>query len=118
MLFSEVYYQAGLTPDEYQAELEYQLRKTTLGISVGMVKENPKLDGSKFMFDPYAHFGPDQESENPSHARIARSDITEQEKAEHDVMNIHRYKICEIRPPSIEKVSQPNKTLIFVKLNS
>lgn len=78
----EVYYRAGLTPQQYQHELERQLQKTTVGLSVGSVKSfRPE---SKDTFDPYSHFG--QTFQN------AQSDN-----------NINEYKICEVKPPSIEK---------------
>ena len=36
--FSEVYFNSGVPPAQYQKQLEYQLRKLTLGVSVGLVK--------------------------------------------------------------------------------
>jgi len=79
----EVYYRAGLTPKQYQVELERQLRKTTLGISVGLLKSF--APNTKSMFDPYGHFG-------QTFQQIGESDN-----------NINQYKICEVKPPSIEK---------------
>ena len=81
--FSEVYYRAGITPKQYQTELERQLRKTTLGISVGLLKSFAPNTNS--MFDPYGHFG-------QSFQQIEEDN------------NINQYKICEVKPPSIEKV--------------
>jgi len=81
-LFSEVYYKAGVTPEQYQQQLEHQLKKTTLGVSVGLVKGR-ELEASHF-FNPYLHFVPNV------------FNITEKDS--------NRYKICETRPPSIEKV--------------
>ena len=81
---SEVYYRAGLTPKQYQVELERQLRKTTLGISVGLLKSF--APNTKSMFDPYGHFG-------QTFQQIGESNN-----------NINQYKICEVKPPSIEKV--------------
>ena len=81
--FAEVYYRANISPKQYQSELERQLRKTTLGISVGMVKTFK--DDTNVRFDPYGHFGQAFQSND----------------FEND---INQYKICEIKPPSVEKV--------------
>ena len=89
---SEVYYRAGLTPKQYQVELERQLRKTTLGISVGLLKSF--APNTKSMFDPYGHFG-------QTFQQIGESDN-----------NINQYKICEVKPPSIEKVG--SRLLVLV----
>jgi len=79
----EVYYRANVSPKQYQSELERQLRKTTLGISVGMVKTFK--DGTHDVrFDPYGHFGQAFQSNDFEN-------------------NINQYKICEIKPPSVEK---------------
>ena len=91
---SEVYYRAGLTPKQYQVELERQLRKTTLGISVGLLKSF--APNTKSMFDPYGHFG-------QTFQQIGESDN-----------NINQYKICEVKPPSIEKVG--SRLLVQVNL--
>lgn len=101
--FAEVYVRAKLKPSEYREELEYQLRKMTLGISVGLVKDNPS---AKYTFDPYGHFGPDQ-----ANKRLKR-EMDEQagEAAEENI--IHKYKICEITPPSLEKASAFRQTQI------
>ena len=90
----------------------------TLGISVGLVKSNP---AEKYVFDPYAHFGPDsavrkrQEAIEQEEGDAAQDEDAAQEEgdahaqeegeplAEEDI--IHKYKICEITPPSMEKVS-------------
>ena len=82
--FSEVYYRAGVSPKQYQVELERQLRKTTLGISVGLLKSF--APNTKSMFDPYGHFG-------QTFQQIGEANN-----------NINQYKICEVKPPSIEKV--------------
>ena len=79
---AEIYYRAGLSPKQYQSELERQLRKTTLGISVGIVK-SVNADQS-VMFDPYGHFG-------QTFQQIELDN------------NINQYKICEVKPPSLEK---------------
>eukprot|EP00095_Tigriopus_kingsejongensis_P011851 maker-scaffold493_size155937-snap-gene-0.22 protein:Tk11851 transcript:maker-scaffold493_size155937-snap-gene-0.22-mRNA-1 annotation:"hypothetical protein DAPPUDRAFT_95105" len=89
----EVYLRAKMKPAEYQKELEYQLRKMTLGISVGLVKENP---AKKYTFDPYGHFGPDQVQFRSK--REMSTETTAQGGG-----GIHKYKICEITPPSLEK---------------
>ena len=108
-LATEVYLRAGIGPKDYQTELEYQLRKMTLGISVGLVKSNP---AEKYVFDPYAHFGPDsavrkrQEAIEQDEDGVHEEDAAQEEGeplAEEDI--IHKYKICEITPPSMEKVS-------------
>ena len=107
IFFSEFYYHSGITAEQYQKELEYQLRKTTLGISVGLVKEvngyTRSHDGDKHVirktsryFNPYSHFARDHEHEDEyNHLDGGNESIKE---------NIHEYKICEVRPPSIEKV--------------
>ena len=81
-VFSEVYYKAGISPEQYQQQLEYQLRKTTLGVSVGLVK-GKELESAAY-YNPYVHFVPRLQNQ------------TEKE--------LNRYKICETRPPSMEKV--------------
>ncbi len=78
---TEVYYRAGIKPKDYQKELEHQLKKTTLGISLGLVKTFSQDYGDRF--DPYGHFG---------------------QPFNHLEEKIHQYKICELKPPSIEKV--------------
>ncbi len=108
----------------YRTELERQLRKMTLGISVGLVKDrkrgivlidmlfptlkkyikiliqtDSRLERSRRQFDPYSHFSPD---------RAAFASGGEEEEED----NIHKYKICEIRPPSLEKVQEPIARLI------
>ena len=83
IFFAEVYYRANISPKQYQSELERQLRKTTLGISVGMVKTFK--DDTNVRFDPYGHFGQAFQSNDFEN-------------------NINQYKICEIKPPSVEKV--------------
>ena len=92
---SEVYYRAGLTPKQYQVELERQLRKTTLGISVGLLKSF--APNTKSMFDPYGHFG-------QTFQQIGESDN-----------NINQYKICEVKPPSIEKVGSRLELSVLFK---
>lgn len=74
----------------------HQLRKMTLGISVGLVKDRPQ---ARYHFDPYAHFSPDHEVRSKPAANAAAVGAAGEEE---DI--IHKYKICEIRPPSIEKV--------------
>ena len=66
--FSEVYYWAGVSAEDFQRELEYQLSKTTLGISVGLVKQGGSNSSSLYpgaspsqLVNPYVHFG-DEES--------------------------------------------------------
>ena len=64
MKFSEVYYWAGVSAEDFQRELEYQLRKTYLGISVGLVKQRGSNSSSLYptqLVNPYVHFG-DEES--------------------------------------------------------
>ena len=115
---TEFYYQAGISAEEYQQELEYQLRKTTLGISVGLVKEfdghsNHEEDNSfsknSRYFNPYSHFA--------RNANDERSIVEKKHSHPSNNLdeNIHEYKICEIRPPSIEKVVMiKNTTIIFI----
>ena len=79
---SEVYYRAGITPKQYQHELERQLRKTTLGISFGLVKSFSAE--KQTIFEPYGHFG-------QSFQQLELDN------------NISQYKICEVKPPSLEK---------------
>ena len=66
----------------------------------------------KYHFDPYAHFGPDsavrkrQEAIEQDEDGVHEEDAAQEEGeplAEEDI--IHKYKICEITPPSMEKVS-------------
>lgn len=94
-MVAEVFYHAQVSPAQYGKELEHQLRKMTLGISVGLVKENPV---EKYHFDPYAHFSADHEVRK----RFRAADDQSSRPTQEDI--IHKYKICEIRPPSIEKV--------------
>ena len=107
--FPEFYHHAGISAEAYQKELEYQLRKTTLGISVGLVKEpstqvHPNelkfSNARNNYFNPYSHFSREVQEDRPGHKQDVNNLSTEENNAEH----IHEYKICEIRPPSIEKV--------------
>jgi hypothetical protein len=96
--FSEVYYLSGVNETAYQAELEHQLRKMTIGISVGLVKQSPVGTASgknKYYFDPYTHFKPDME------------ELTSHAADEEDI--VHKYRICEVKPPSIEKVRRQGR---------
>ena len=86
LFFAEVYYKAGVSAEQFQQQLEYQLRKTTLGVSVGLVK-GKELEVAHY-FNPYIHFVP----------RFYNT--TERDS--------NRYKICETKPPSIEKVNDAN----------
>ena len=89
--FSEVYYKAGVSAEQFQQQLEYQLRKTTLGVSVGLVK-GKELEVAHY-FNPYIHFVP----------RFYNT--TEKDS--------NRYKICETKPPSIEKVNMGSKFMTY-----
>jgi hypothetical protein len=72
--------------------LEYHLRKTTLGVSVGMVKgREPEIAP---YYNPYSHFVPKLHN------------VTEKES--------NRYKICETKPPSIEKVKNVDSTFVLL----
>ncbi len=88
-----MYHSAGVDPPTYRRELTFQLRKLTLGISVGLVKAKP---AQSYHFDPYSHFSPDHE------ARKKLNDYDQEHDQDEDF--IYKYKICEIRPPSLEKV--------------
>ena len=114
--FPEFYYHAEITAEAYQKELEYQLRKTTLGISVGLVKEvnkqvhfgesNVSNVRSRF-FNPFSHFARDAKEDRNDR----NHDLNYGPKDESPEEDIHEYKICEIRPPSIEKVKKTFITL-------
>ncbi len=82
-----MYYLSGVNETTYKSELKRQLRKMTIGISVGLVKQALVDDKEKYFFDPYAHFRPDFV------VPLGEEDI------------VNKYRICEIRPPSIEKVN-------------
>lgn len=100
---SEIFYSANVAPAVYQEELTHQLRKMTLGISVGLVKDNPN---EKYHFEPYAHFSPDHEVRRRNNQAVTTGE---------DI--IHKYKVCEIRPPSLEKVlDQVDQCLLFVTI--
>ena len=64
LLIAEVFFLSGVNASTYRTELERQLRKMTLGISVGLVKQSPGEvaagggRGRKYFFDPYTHFRP------------------------------------------------------------
>ena len=66
LLIAEVFFLSGVNASTYRTELERQLRKMTLGISVGLVKQSPAEvaagagggRGRKYFFDPYTHFRP------------------------------------------------------------
>ena len=58
-----MFFLSGVNASTYRTELERQLRKMTLGISVGLVKQSPGEAtgggrGRKYFFDPYTHFRP------------------------------------------------------------
>lgn len=61
-LIAEVFFLSGVNASTYRAELERQLRKMTIGISVGLVKQSPAEAAGgrarKYFFDPYTHFRP------------------------------------------------------------
>jgi len=104
----EVYYWAGVSVEDFQKELEYELQKTTLGISVGLVKqanETGYYTTRSELFNPYVHFGdevagPNLTTSSPLSKRGPRS-LWKDELA-------FTYKICEIRPPSVEKFLDSN----------
>lgn len=106
LVFSEVYYWAGISAEDFQKELEYQLRKTTLGISVGMVKE-PTSENGVTVFDPYMHFG--GKASLAIQPKANHLDYDDAKRSGKSIGNhqangeVFKYKVCEIRPPSIEK---------------
>ena len=55
--FSEVYYWAGVSAEDFQKELEYELQKMTIGISVGLVKQANNSSTYAKLVNPYVHFG-------------------------------------------------------------
>ena len=61
-MIAEVFFLSGVNASTYRSELERQLRKMTIGISVGLVKQSPAEAaggrGRKYFFDPYTHFRP------------------------------------------------------------
>ena len=62
-----MYFLSGVNASTYRTELERQLRKMTIGISVGLVKQSPQeASGRKYHFDPYTHFRPADADENGS----------------------------------------------------
>ena len=109
IIITEVYYRAGISAEAYQKELEYQLRKTTIGISVGLVKEvdqhpppeeiAPAKSRNRY-FNPYSHFARNADDDKGVHQNFYNGKFDDETNGD----SIHEYKICEIRPPSIEKV--------------
>lgn len=82
-----------MPPDQYQKQLEYQLKKLTLGVSVGLVKGIEPKEAS--FFNPYQHFVP------------SLSNGTD--------LNSQRFKICEKEPPSMEKVQRLKMPFLNIK---
>ena len=52
-------------------------------------------------FNPYSHFARDAEEDRRGHSHEPNYENRDKRIEE----DIHEYKICEIRPPSIEKVN-------------
>ncbi len=77
-------YNAGVLPSSYQDQLEYQLKRLTLGVTFGLVKGKEPEEAS--VYNPYNHF--------VYSLNLNLGNDT----------NIHRYKICEKDPPMLEKV--------------
>ncbi len=126
IIFSEVFYLSDVSAHDYRTELERQLRKMTLGISVGLVKDHQHVRGffstvqilkqlpndviyydfqKQHHLNPYAHFSPEPIIRK-SMMMMMNNDGRDQamdESGDH-MGSMHKYKICEIRPPSIEKV--------------
>ena len=105
-----MYYWAGISAEDFKKELEYQLQKTTIGISIGLVKETNEEDEQYHVLNPYLHFGgkTGRELQIESSKRFSRS-IDDNIR----YGDVFRYKICEIRPPSLEKVFSFSLLLFF-----
>lgn len=73
----------------FKQEMQWQLQNGAMNVALGIVSERPYV---KRVQNPYAHFG--------------RPDLWTEGFRQNNqrYMPNHVYRICEVRPPSIEKV--------------
>ena len=87
--YPDTFASAGVDVTSYRAEMHHQLLNLTLHVALGLVSERPFV---KRVQNPYAHFG--------------RPDFWTHgfRRDSQRFVHNHEYRICEVRPPSIEKV--------------
>ena len=88
--YHALYKPLNISTGALKKELYRHLHNLTLAVSIGLVAEKPFL---KRVSNPYAHFG--------------RPDVWAVgfKKTQTRDVNNFKYHICEVRPPSIEKVT-------------
>ena len=98
--YPETYVSALVDVKTFKNEIQHQLQSFALNVALGLVNERPYV---KRVQNPYAHFG--------------RSDLWTEGFRRNNQRHVdnHIYRICEVRPPSIEKVN--NKCLLFWNKN-
>ena len=87
--YPETYVAAGIDLDTFRREMGHQLQHLALNVALGLVSERPYV---KRVHNPYAHVG--------------RPDLWTEGFRRNNQRHLHNhvYRICEVRPPSIEKV--------------
>lgn len=87
--YPETYTSAQIDLEIFKKEMHHQLQSLALNVALGLVSERPYV---KRVQNPYAHFG--------------RPDLWTEGFRRNNQRYIHNhiYRICEVRPPSIEKV--------------
>ncbi len=96
--YPETYVTAQVELEAFKREMHHQLQSLALNVALGLVSERPYV---KRVQNPYAHFG--------------RPDLWTEGFRRNNQRYIHNhiYRICEVRPPSMEKV----KTTIFTAIS-
>ena len=88
--YPETYVEADVDVETFRKTMTHQLQNAALNVALGLVRERPYV---KRVQNPYAHFGRPElwtEAFRRSNQRYLHN---------------HIYRICEVRPPSIEKVT-------------
>lgn len=87
--YPETYLAAQVDLETFKREIHHQLQSLALNVALGLVSERPYV---KRVQNPYSHFG--------------RPDLWTEGFRRNNQRYIHNhiYRICEVRPPSIEKV--------------
>ena len=87
--YLDTYVSANIDVETFKREISRQLQNMALNVALGLVSERPYV---KRVQNPYAHFG--------------RPDLWTEGFRRNNQRYVHNhiYRICEVRPPSIEKV--------------
>lgn len=94
--YPETYVSALVDVETFKKEMQHQLQSFALNVALGLVNERPYV---KRVQNPYAHFG--------------RADLWTEgfRRTNQRHVDNHIYRICEVRPPSIEKVIESGYSL-------